>query len=84
MKLFAIFLLLCSLGLASPRATLTSAEELNRAIDAKLPKSAVEGTDTNKLLEIRLGMEKIRRLAGRIEAKWSFSRWSTTKREVVE
>jgi len=29
-------------------------------------------------------MEKIRRLAVRIETKWSFARRSTTKREVVE
>ena len=43
-----------------------------------------EKEDRDRLVAMRVEMEKIRRVVARVEAKWSFSRRASTSKEIVE
>jgi hypothetical protein len=84
MKLTLIFLLLASFGFAAPKATLDAAEAFSRTVEAELPRPTDEKEDRDRLVAMRVELEKIRRVVGRVEVKWSFSRRASTSKEIVE
>ncbi len=84
MRLTLIFLLLASYTLAAPKATVGAAEAFSKAVEVGLPKVAVDKEGRDRLVVMRIEMEKIRRVEASVEAKWSFSRRASTSNDIVE
>ncbi len=84
MKLMLLCLLLVAPAFAAPEATLEAAGAFGKALEMELPTTASEKEGRERLVGMRIELEKIRRIVVSIERMWSFSRRASTSKDIVE